>query len=153
MSLKQRILDDIKVTMKAQQPQRLGVLRMLKAKILEAEVAQREKKGLDYQLEDAETLRVVGQYAKQRRESIDSYRSGGRAELAAQEEAELKIVEEYLPQAASDDQVRAAVQAAIAELGATSKKEMGAVMKAALTKLQGAADGKLVNKIVMELLP
>jgi uncharacterized protein YqeY len=153
MSLKQRILDDIKVTMKAQQAQRLGVLRMLKAKILEAEVAQREKKGLDYQLEDAETLRVVGQYAKQRRESIDSYRSGGRAELAAQEEAELKIVEEYLPQAASDDQVRAAVQAAIAELGATSKKEMGAVMKAALTKLQGAADGKLVNKIVMELLP
>ncbi len=153
MSLKQRILDDIKVTMKAQQPQRLGVLRMLKAKILEAEVAQREKKGLDYQLEDAETLRVVGQYAKQRRESIDSYRSGGRAELAAQEEAELKIVEEYLPQAASDDQVRIAVQAAIAELGATSKKEMGAVMKAALTKLQGAADGKLVNKIVMELLP
>lgn len=153
MSLKQRILDDIKVTMKAQQPQRLGVLRMLKAKILEAEVAQRENKGLDYQLEDAETLRVVGQYAKQRRESIDSYRSGGRTELAAQEEAELKIVEEYLPQAASDDQVRVAVQAAIAELGATSKKEMGAVMKAALTKLQGAADGKLVNKIVMELLP
>jgi uncharacterized protein YqeY len=153
MSLKQRILDDIKIAMKAQQPQRLGVLRMLKAKILEAEVAQREKKGLEYQLEDAETLRVVGQYAKQRRESIDSYRSGGRAELAAQEEAELKIVEEYLPQAASDDQVRVAVQAAIAELGATSKKEMGAVMKAALTKLQGAADGKLVNKIVMELLP
>lgn len=153
MSLKQRILDDIKIAMKAQQPQRLGVLRMLKAKILEAEVAQREKKGLDYQLEDAETLRVVGQYAKQRRESIDSYRSGGRAELAAQEEAELKIVEEYLPQAASDDQVRAAVQAAIAELGATSKKEMGAVMKAALSKLQGAADGKVVNKIVMELLP
>lgn len=153
MSLKQRILDDIKIAMKSQQPQRLGVLRMLKAKILEAEVAQREKKGLDYQLEDAETLRVVGQYAKQRRESIDSYRSGGRTELAAQEEAELKIVEEYLPQAASDDQVRVAVQAAIAELGATSKKEMGAVMKAALSKLQGAADGKLVNKIVMELLP
>lgn len=153
MSLKQRILDDIKIAMKTQQPQRLGVLRMLKAKILEAEVAQREKKGLEYQLEDPETLRVVGQYAKQRRESIDSYRSGGRVELAAQEEAELKIVEEYLPQAASDDQVRAAVQAAIAELGATSRKEMGAVMRTALSKLQGAADGKVVNKIVMELLP
>ncbi|MFN7966504.1 MAG: GatB/YqeY domain-containing protein [Acidobacteriota bacterium] len=153
MSLKQRILDEVKIAMKAQQPQRVGVLRMLKAKILEAEVAQREAKGLDYQLEDTETLRVIGQYAKQRRESIESYRKGGRTELAAQEEAELKIVEEFLPQAASDDQVRAAVQAAIAELGATSKKEMGAVMKAALAKLQGSADGKLVNRHVMELLP
>lgn len=152
MTLKEKLLDDLKAAMKAQDQRRLGVLRMIKAKVLEAEVAQRASQGVDFQLPDADVLRVLAAYAKQRREAIDAFRSGGRADLAAGEEQELAIVEAYLPAAMGEEDVRAIVREAIAAVGATSPKELGAVMKAAMPRLQGAADGKIVNRIAQELL-
>jgi hypothetical protein len=152
MALRDRLLDDLKAAMKAQDAKRLATLRMLKAEVLKGEVALRETKGLDYHLDDAEVTRLLSAYAKQRRESIEAYRKGGREDLAAQEEAELAIVEGYLPTALSEDEVRAVVEAVIAETGASSKKDLGAVMKAAMARLQGAADGKLVNRLAAERL-
>jgi uncharacterized protein YqeY len=152
MSLRDRLLEDLKSAMKAQDARRLAMLRMLKSEMLKVEVNLRETKGLDYHLDDAEATRVVSTYAKQRRESIEAYRKGGREDLATQEEAELQMVEAYLPKALGEDEVRAAVQAVIAETGATSKKDLGAVMKGAMARLQGAADGKLVSRIAGELL-
>lgn len=152
MTLKERLMDDLKASMKAQDTLRTSVLRMLKAKILEAEVALRDTKGRDYQLDDPETIRVLASYAKQRKESVESYRQGGRMDLVDKEEKELAIVEGYLPRALSEDEIREAVKKAIAATGATSKKELGLVMKTVMAQLQGAADGKLVNRIVNELL-
>ena len=152
MTIKERIVADLTAAMKAKDPARLGVVRMLKAKMLEAEVALRAKKGLDYQLEDAEAQAVIAAYAKQRRDSIDAYRSGGRADLAAKEEAELILVQAYLPRQMTADEIRAVVRESIAAAGATSAKEMGAVMKLVMPRVKGVADGKLVNDIVRELL-
>ena len=152
MTIKERLLADLTASMKARDAQRTSVLRMLKAKLLEAEVEQRAAHGLDYQLPDPELIRVLTSYAKQRRDSVTAYRQGGREDLAAQEERELAIVEEYLPRGLTEDEVREGVRAVIAELGATSKKELGAVMKAAMARFGGAADGKLVNRIAGELL-
>ena len=120
MTLKERLLADLTRSMKNRDAERTGVLRMLKAKVLEAEVAERASKGLDYQLADPELIRVLTSYAKQRRESAAAYRQGRREDLAAQEERELKIVEEYLPHAMSEDEVRAVVREVIAATGATS---------------------------------
>lgn len=91
-------------------------------------------------------------YAKQRRDSIDSYRQGGREDLAAQEESELAIVLEYLPKQMGADEIRQIVSEAIAACGATTVKDTGAIMKLVMPKVKGAADGKLVNQIVAELL-
>jgi len=152
MSLKQRITDDLKAAMKSRDALRLGVLRMLKAGILEAEVEQRGKQGLEYQADDAEVTRVLAAYAKQRRESIESYRQGGREDLAEQEQRELTVVEAYLPRPLSEAELREAVRQAIAETGAATSRDVGKVMKAVMPKLRGAADGKLVNRIALELL-
>jgi hypothetical protein len=152
MPIKQRIVEDLTAAMKAGAKERLGVLRMVKAKMLEAEVSLRGTKGRDYQLEDPEAIEVLASYAKQRRDSIDSYRKGGREDLAAQEESELAIVQEYLPQRMSADDVRRIVREAIAQCGATSPKEMGTVMKLVMPQVKGAADGKMVSQIVSELL-
>ncbi|MBP7147594.1 MAG: GatB/YqeY domain-containing protein [Acidobacteria bacterium] len=152
MSLKQRITDDLKAALKSRDALRLGVLRMLKAGILEAEVEQRGKQGLEYQADDAEVTRVLAAYAKQRRESIESYRQGGREDLAEQEQRELTVVEAYLPRPLSEAELREAVRQAIAETGAATSRDVGKVMKAVMPKLRGAADGKLVNRIALELL-
>ena len=152
MSLRDRLLEDLKSAMKAQDARRLAMLRMLKSEMLKVEVNLRETKGRDYHLDDPEATRVLSTYAKQRRESIEAYRKGGREDLAAQEEAELQMVESYLPKALAEEDVRAVVQAVISETGARSKKDLGAVMKAAMARLQGAADGKLVNRLAAELL-
>lgn len=152
MSLKQRITDDLKAALKSRDALRLGVLRMLKAGILEAEVEQRGKQGLEYQADDAEVTRVLAAYAKQRRESIESYRQGGREDLAEQEQRELTVVEAYLPRPLGEAELREAVRQAIAETGAATSRDVGKVMKAVMPKLRGAADGKLVNRIALELL-
>lgn len=152
MTLKERLVADLTAAMKSRDAQRTGVLRMLKSKMLEAEVDQRAKKGTDYQIEDPDALAVVAAYAKQRRDAIEAYRQGGREDLAAKEEAELAIVQEYLPKQLSPDEIRSIVREAIAATGASSVKEMGVVMKAVMPKTKGAADGKLVNDIVRELL-
>jgi uncharacterized protein YqeY len=152
MTLKDRIVADLTAAMKAKDADRLAVLRMLKAKMMEAEVAQREKKGLGYVLEDPEAQAVIAAYGKQRRDSIDAYRQGGREDLAAKEEAELALILQYLPAQLSADEIRTIVGEAIKESGATSAKDMGAVMKIVMPKVKGVSDGKVVNQIVKELL-
>jgi uncharacterized protein len=152
MSIRERIVADLTAAMKAKDAERLGVVRMLKSRIMEAEVEQRGRKGPEYVLDDPECLAVIATYAKQRRDSIEAYRKGGKEDLAAKEEAELAIIQQYLPAQMSEDEVRRIVAAAIAESGATSSKEMGAVMKLVMPKLKGGADGAVVNRIVRELL-
>ena len=152
MSVKEKIVDDIKTAMKARDQLRLDTLRMVKAKIQEKEVEQRGKKGRDYTLEDEEILQVLTTAAKQRRDSIESFRSGGREELAAKEEKELAIIEEYLPQQLSDEELQRLVKEAAAETGASSPKDMGKVMKAVMPKVKGQADGKRINAVVRALL-
>jgi uncharacterized protein YqeY len=150
--LKQQILDDMKDAMRAGDKLRLGVVRMLKAEIQKQEVDLRATKGRDYALDDDEVLAVVSRAAKQRRESIASFRSGGREDLAAREEAELGILEAYLPRQLGPDEIRKLVDAAIAESGAASAHDMGKVMKVLMPKVKGRADGKLVNQVVKERL-
>ncbi len=152
MPVVEQIVEQIKVAMKGGDKVRLSVLRMVKSKLQEAEVAGRGKKGRDYTLSDDDAVQVIAAYAKQRRDSIDSYRAGGREDLATKEEAELEILQDYLPKQLSGDQVRGIVQEAIDESNASSMKDIGAVMQLVMPKVKGVADGKLVNQIVRELL-
>ena len=152
MPVAERIVEQIKAAMKGGDKVRLGVLRMVKSRLQEAEVAGRAKKGRDYTLTDDEAVQVVAAYAKQRRDSIDSYRDGGREDLATKEEAELAILQEYLPKQLSPGDVRGIVQEAIGESKASSMKDIGAVMQLVMPRVKGAADGKLVNQIARELL-
>jgi uncharacterized protein YqeY len=152
MTIKERLNEDLKAAMKARDTIRLDCLRMLKSKILEKEVTLRAKEGVDYELTDEQVIEVASSYAKQRRDSIESYRQGGREELAAKEETELAIIESYLPKQLSRDQIVEIVRSAIEETGASSAKDMGAVMKAVMPRVKGQADGKLVNQIVHEAL-
>jgi len=152
MSLKERISSEIKTAMKSGDRNTVSVLRMVKAKILEKEVALRSKKGRDYQLNDEEAVGVILTYAKQRRQSIDSYREGGRDDLAAQEESELLILQQYLPKQLSEEEVEAMVEQAISETGASGPQDMGTVMKALMPKVKGAVDGKLLSEMVQRKL-
>lgn len=145
MSLKDKITSDMTAAMKAKDANRTGTLRMVKAALMN----EANKHGADYVLSDEETMKTLNTLVKQRRDSIEQYTSAGRAELAEKEQTELSILEEYLPQAASREEIERAVSEAISETGASSIKEMGAVMKAAQAKLSGkSADGKTVSEIV-----
>jgi uncharacterized protein YqeY len=150
--IKDKLMDDLKGSMKSGDKLRTDCLRMLRSKVLEREVALRPKKGADYALEDDEALQVISTYAKQRKDSIESYRQGGREDLAAKEEAELQIIEEYLPKQMSAEELRPIIEEVIAESGASSPRDMGQVMKGVLARVRGAADGKLVSQIVREKL-
>ena len=152
MTIKEKITTDMKTAMKSGDKTRLGVLRMLRSKIQEAEVQERAKEGVDYSLDDDRTIHVIASYAKQRRESIESYRQGGRDDLVAKEEAELAAIQEYLPEQLSEEEIRKIVADAIAESSASSIKDMGAVMKLLMPQVKGRADGKQVNEIVREML-
>ena len=152
MSIKKRLDTEMKDAMKQRDKLRLGCIRMLKSRLLEREVALRGKHGKDYAITDEEALTVTSTYAKQRRDSIESYRQAGRDDLVAAEEAELSIVTDYLPRQLSADDLRAMIKEAIAESGAASIKELGKVMKIIVPRTKGAADGKLVSQLVRELL-
>jgi len=152
MALKQTIADDMKAAMRARDQQRLDTLRMARARMLEAEVALRAEMGRDYELSDPEAIKALAAYAKQRRDSIEAYRAAGREDLAAKEEAELAIIQSYLPRQLSEDEIARIVDEAIAETGAAAPKDMGAVMKVVVPKVQGTADGKVVSRIVKERL-
>jgi uncharacterized protein YqeY len=129
--------------MKAKDQTKLTALRMLKTALTNKSI----EKGRA--LEGAEELQVVSMLVKQRRDSIEQFTKGGRADLADKEQAEIAVLNAYLPAAASDDEIAAAVTAAIAETGATSAKDMGKVMKAVMTLLAGkTADGKKVSETV-----
>jgi len=125
---------------------------MLKSKILEEEVKLRTRKGKDYQLSDNEALEVIASYAKQRKQSIDAYTEAGREDLAAREKKELELINQYLPEQLSREEIEKLVGDVIAETGAESLKDMGMVMKAVMPKFKGAADGKLVNEVVRSKL-
>lgn len=152
MTLRERLEADLKTAMVAKDRERLSCLRMIKSKMQEKEVALRAERGKDYRLEEAELLQVITAYAKQRRDSIAGYESGGRTELAEREKAELAMVAEYLPQQLDEARIRELVRAAIEETGASSARDMGKVMKALIPKTKGVADGKRVSEIVRESL-
>ena len=143
MSIRETIISDLTAAMKAKDAARLSTLRMVKANLMNRQI---EKGG---ELTDDEVTKALQSLVKQRRDSIEQYEKAGRTELAEKEAAEISHIEAYLPQAASGDEIAAAVDAAIAETGASSMKEMGAVMKAAMANLAGkSADGKLVSEAV-----
>src|SRR5919204_5299908 len=134
MNLSERIDSDLKDAMRAKDATRLSVLRMLKAALKNAAI---EKSGADAQLNDAEAAQVIRKQVRQRQDSIESFQKGGRAELAAKEKEELSILQSYLPQQMSADEISKVVRETIAEVGATSKQQMGAVMKAVQAKVAG----------------
>jgi uncharacterized protein YqeY len=143
MSLKQRITDDLTAAMKAQDAPRLSTLRMVKAAIMNRQI---DKGG---ELTDEELTKLFQSLVKQRRDSVEQYDKGNRPELAEKERVEIGVIEEYLPQAATREEIEQAVVAAITETGATTMKEMGAVMKSAQGKLAGrSADGRVMSEIV-----
>jgi uncharacterized protein len=147
MSLKERIVKDMTAAMKSKEAARLSTLRMVKAAVQNREIEKGEP------LTDEETVKLLQSLVKQRRDSVEQYEKAGRAELAEKERAEITVIEEYLPQAASREEIERAVAEAIAETGATSLKEMGAVMKAAMARLAGRnADGRTVNEMVKSKL-
>ena len=145
MSFQERIDNDLKEAMKARQAERLGVLRMLKAALKNLAI---EKGGMNFILSEPDALAVVRKELKKRQDSIESFTAGNRPELAAKEKAEAEILERYLPQALSADELRKLITDAIAEVGATSKAQMGAVMKIAVERAAGRADGKALSAAV-----
>ncbi len=149
MTIVERVDSDLKEAMRSREATRLGVLRMLKAAMKNAAI---EKSGAEGQLNDTEVTQVVRKQAKQRQDSIESFEKGGRPELAAKEKEELSILNSYLPQAMSADELSKAVRETIAEVGATSKAQMGAVMKALQAKVAGRADGKTLSAEVSRQL-
>jgi uncharacterized protein len=147
MSMNDQVGADIAAAMKARDASRLSALRMLKAAVMNKSV----EKGRD--LDDAEVLQVVASLVKQRRDSIEQFTNAGRTDLVEKETAELKVLQAYLPAAATPEEIDAAVAEAIAETGASSPKDMGKVMKAVMPKLAGKnADGKAVNEAVRRTL-
>ncbi len=143
MSLRQQIISDLTVSMKAQTADRTSTLRMVKSAIVYRE---KEKGG---ELDNEEMMKLLRSLLKQRRDSVDQYEKGGRQDLADKEAAEIAVIETYLPPAASQSEIEQAAAEAIAEAGATSMKDTGRVMKAVLEKLAGKnADGRTISEAV-----
>ncbi len=143
MNLKDKIISDLTTAMKAKDTNCTSVLRMVKANLMNRQI----EKGGD--LTDEEITKALQTLVKQRRDSVEQYEKAGRAELAEKEKTEIAVIEDYLPNAASKEEIEKAVSEAINETGASSIKEMGVVMKAALTKLEGkTADGRMVSETV-----
>ncbi|HMH44219.1 MAG TPA: GatB/YqeY domain-containing protein [Pyrinomonadaceae bacterium] len=147
MTLKEQIISDMTAAMKAKDATRTSTLRMVKAAIM-----HREKEGAG-ELSDEDVLKLLRSQLKQRRDSVEQYQKAGRQDLADKETTEIAVIESYLPQAASETEIEQAVTDAITETGATSMKDMGAVMKAVMSKLAGKnADGKTVSETVKKKL-
>jgi uncharacterized protein YqeY len=147
MSLRDRLTEDLKLAMKARDQLRMDVIRMIKAAVLNKEMEL--KKDLD----DADMSRIMSTMIKQRKESIEQFEKGNRAELAAKERQEISIIEAYLPKALSADQLAQIVENVIRETRAVSAKDMGAVMKAVMAHLVGQpVDGKLISDLVRSKL-
>jgi uncharacterized protein YqeY len=149
MTLQERIDSDLKEAMRATDATRLGVLRMLKSALKYSAI---EKPGTEDALSDAHAVQVIRKQVKQRHDSIESFEKGGRPELAAKEKEELAILQQYLPQQLSADELQKIVRDTIAELNAATKAQMGIVMKAVQAKIAGRADGKAVSQEVQRQL-
>jgi uncharacterized protein YqeY len=148
MTLKEKVQQDMTDAMKAKEEIKLSTLRMLKADIMKFEVS-----GVKKEATDEDVLSIIQKQLKQRKDAAQQFRDGGRNELAEKEDKEAEILQEYLPEQMGEDEIRAIVEGAIGETGASSKADMGKVMSAVMPKVKGKADGKLVNQIVMQLLP
>jgi len=142
MSLLKKLQEEMKSAMKSGDKERLATIRMLISEIKKVQIdAQKE-------LSDDEIIKILQKYAKQRKDSIEQYRKAGREDLAEKEERELQIVQEFLPQPLSEEEIEKLVEEAIKETGASSMKDMGKVIKLVIEKAQGRAEGSVVSKIV-----
>ena len=150
MALKDQIMADLKQAMKNKDQERLRVLRSLKAKLLEREISER-KEG-EATLSDEQAIEVLMKAAKQRKESIEQFEEGDRDDLAASEKEELEVINSYLPEMLSEEEVREVARDKIEQLGAENMADMGKVMGAAMQELKGKAEGSLVSKVVKEEL-
>jgi len=148
MTLEERLDADLKDAMRSNDTTRKLAIRAVKTAITEAKVSGTEAKTLN----DADVLAIITRQVRQRRDSIIEYTKGGRPDLAVQEEAEIAVLEVYLPQQLSEAEIRIRVQAVIAELGVTDMKGFGSVMKRLSADLRGIADGQIINRVVRELL-
>ena len=149
MSMNEKIMEVMKDAMRAKDSLRLNVVRALKSAVKYAAI---EKGGAEGELDDTEVMGVVRKEIKKRQDSATMYKDGGRAELAEKEEAEIAVLEKFLPEGLSDDEVGKLADEAVAEVGATSRKEMGAVMKVLQEKVAGRADNKALSQAVMSRL-
>jgi uncharacterized protein YqeY len=145
-TIKDRIAEDMKAAMKSGDKNRLNAVRMLHAAVRKKEIDDRAE------LDDAGVIKVITSLVKQRQDSIEQFQAGGRQDLVDKETAELKLLQGYLPQQMSQDEVVKLVEQAIQEANAKTQKDMGAVMKVLMPKVAGKADGKLVNQLVRERL-
>ena len=148
MTLREKLNADLKEAMKARDQVRLDTIRNIKSAMKYKEVAGTEAT----ELSDDEIVKVVTGLVKQRRESAEQFRAGNRPEMAEKEEKELAILQQYLPQQLTPDEIEAIVAAAVQEAGASSPKDMGAVMKIVQPKVAGRADGKVVSELVKKKL-
>ena len=146
MSLKDQLADDLKQAIRAGDEARKSAIRMVTWAVKNAEVEQRKP------LDDAAIITIITKEARRREESIDQFTRGNRTDLVAKEQAELEILQAYLPPAASRQEVEAAVRKVIAEVGAEGPRDKGKVMPRLVAELSGRADGRLINEIVTELL-
>ena len=149
MSLQKRIDEDLKDAMRAKDAARLSVLRLLKAALKNATI---EKVGAEGELNDPDAVAVIRKQVKQRQDSIESFEKGGRADLAEKEKAEITVLNNYLPQAMRAEEVAKIVAETIREVSATSRAQMGAVMKALQPKIAGRADGETLSAEVARQL-
>lgn len=143
MSLKQEILENIKTAMKARDTKTLEVLRYVNAQIKNKEIEVRPK-----EVTDEDVMQVLKKYLKQRKEAMEQFQSAGREDLVAGEKEQAAIVEKYLPEMMSEEQLKPVVEEAVKALGASSMKDMGAVMKEVMAKTAGKADGKMISTLV-----
>lgn len=150
MTFQDRINQDIKSAMLAREQSKLGVLRMLKTALMNAAI---EKGGAGSSLDDASALAIVRKEVKKRQDSIEAFEKGGRPEMASAEKAEIDVLATYLPQPLSAPELTALVQEAIASTGASSRKDMGAVIKLVTEKAAGRSDGRSISTEVQRLLP
>jgi uncharacterized protein len=149
MTIQERIDADIKEAMRAKEADKLSALRMVKSAMMNAPI---EKHGAGGKLGDMDSLAVIRKQVKQRRESIEGFAKGGRPDLAAKETREIDFLNEYLPAPLTEREIQQLARDAIAEVGATSKAQMGAVMKIATEKAAGRVEGKALSKAVQENL-
>ena len=146
MDINTRLNDEMVIAAKGRDKIRLSAIRMLKTALHNKEIE------LMRPLNESETLQIISAMVKQRKDSIEQFAKGGRTDLVEKEEAELKVVQEFMPAQLSDDEVESIIQKAIAEAGAVSVKDMGKVMKVLMPQLTGKADGKMVGEKVKALL-
>ena len=149
MTIQEQIEDDLKGAMRAKDAERLSVLRMAKSALMNATI---EKHGAGGKLSDADALAVLRKQVKQREDSIAGFEKGGRQELAEKERREIDVLKQYLPKSLSEGEIEALVKEAITEANASSKAQMGQVMKIATEKAAGRVDGKTLSQFVQKAL-